>query len=374
MRKILKAAWIVVSGFIIIVYFLSCFTPFVSPQKISFFSLLAILFPYLFIIALLCSIAFFFINKRIAIALLLITLVAGFKNMHNSVALHSGRWQMQKNSNSLRIMSWNVEGFVNLFEQNDPLAETRVAMLKAIGRYKPDVLCIQELLNVDNSKKRVSLRKELDSLGFIYSFFSNDTIEAHAAKHGVVTITRGVALFSRLPFTDSARININAGYRPENMIYADINFNNRPVRIFTAHLRSFEIYTDTAKYDEDENIYQVTYKRKRSAQYKIRQVESAHAKEVAIIRNVIDKSPYPVIYCGDINSTPASYTYNALRGNLQDAFLEKGAGLGVTFYKLFYTLRIDVCLPDNKLDVLQCTVPQLYLSDHFPVVTDVGWR
>src|SRR5260221_376118 len=71
---------------------------------------------------------------------------------------------------------------------------------------------------------------------------------------------------------------------------------------------------------------------------------------------------------------PSSNTYQFLRGNLQDAFLEKGSGLGTTFYKIAPTLRIDVCLPDNRLQVLQCTVPQLYLSDHFPVVTDLAWK
>jgi len=372
MRKIVKAAWIVISCTIIAVYFLSCLTPFISPQKISFLSLLAILFPYIFIVALLCCIIFFLFNKRIAVIALLLVFVAGFKNLHNTVALHTANWQMPKSDSALRVMTWNVEGFVHLFAENDPHAQTRLNMLAAIDHYKPDILCVQELISVDNGIRRLSIRKELDSLGYTYSFISNDTVIERASSRGTIITAKGAAFFARHPFIDSGRVNIIGGERGENMIYADINFNNRLVRLFTAHLRSYDIYLDTT--NEDANIYKITYQRKRSAQYKIRRVEMAHAQEVGIIRSVINKSPHPVIYCGDINSTPASYTYNTLRGNLQDAFLEKGSGIGATFYKLLNTLRIDVCLPDDKFKVLQCTVPSLKLSDHYPVITDVIWR
>src|SRR3569833_48453 len=285
MRKILKAAWIVISCIVAAVYFLSCLTPFISPQKISFFSLLAIAFPYICIAALLCSVIFLFFYKRIAIAAILLVFIAGFKNLHNTVALRTPRWQMHKADSTLRVMTWNVEGFVHLLAENDPHAQTRLDMLAAINRYKPDVLCVQELISVDNGIRRLSIRKELDSLGYAYSFISNDTVIEHASNHGTIITSKGVAFFARQPFIDSGRVNIIGGDRPENMIYADINFYNRPVRVFTAHLRSYDLYMDTA--NKDENIYKITYQRNRSALYKIRRVEAAHAAEVAIISSAI---------------------------------------------------------------------------------------
>jgi endonuclease/exonuclease/phosphatase (EEP) superfamily protein YafD len=184
----------------------------------------------------------------------------------------------------------------------------------------------------------------------------------------------GVSLFSKLPFIDSARININPEQN-ENSVYADILFNNRPLRIFTARLQSFELYTDTAEGNyNDDNIYEITYKRRKATQYKIRETEVKHQKEVSVIRKAIDDSPYPVTYCGDLNTTPASYNYRYLRGkNLQDAFLVKGSGIGNTFYKLGPTLRIDVCFADTSLQVLQCTREKKELSDHYPVITDIKW-
>jgi len=173
---------------------------------------------------------------------------------------------------------------------------------------------------------------------------------------------------------DSNRVNLAHAVLNENLIYTDVTFNQHPLRVITGHLSSFRLYGDTLKTGTRKSIYELTFERKHSIEYKIRETEIEHKREVGIIRNVIGKSPYPVVYCGDINSTPATYTYNTLRGNLQDAFLQRGCGLGGTFYKLPSTIRIDVCLPDKRLQVLQCTVPQLYLSDHFPVVTDVTWK
>jgi endonuclease/exonuclease/phosphatase family metal-dependent hydrolase len=124
-----------------------------------------------------------------------------------------------------------------------------------------------------------------------------------------------------------------------------------------------------------ENIYEITYERRRDARYKVQETEVKHQAEVKVIRNEIDKSPGPVIYCGDMNITPTSYNYRFLRGNnLQDAFLEKGSGMGNTFYKIGPTLRIDYCLPDKKLEVTQCIRIQKKLSDHYPVIADMKWR
>lgn len=123
-----------------------------------------------------------------------------------------------------------------------------------------------------------------------------------------------------------------------------------------------------------EGGYKIPNTKKQVTLYTITETEAQHEKEVAVIRNQIDKSPYAGIYCGDINATPASYTYNKLKANMQDAFLQKGAGFGATYYGFLYTLRIDVCLVAAQLKTMQCTIPRVRLSDHFPVVTDVSWR
>jgi endonuclease/exonuclease/phosphatase family metal-dependent hydrolase len=305
-----------------------------------------------------------------------IILPVGYFNVINSFAFRAGKWQPQKDGTALRVMTWNVQSFVNyiFYKDKSGYNSSRREMLETIHEYNPDILCFQEYKNIENAKKRISIRKQLDSLGYKYFFCSND-YAGSPGKNSHVYVEWGVALYSKFPLIDSARININRGQH-ENFIYADVLFNKRPLRIFTARLQSFELYTDTAEGNySDDNIYEITYKRRRATQYKLRETEVKHQREVAVIRKVIDESPYPVIYCGDLNTTPASYNYRYLRGkNLQDAFLEKGSGIGNTFYKLGPALRIDVCFVDTLLQVVQCMREKKNLSDHYPVITDIKWK
>jgi endonuclease/exonuclease/phosphatase (EEP) superfamily protein YafD len=98
-----------------------------------------------------------------------------------------------------------------------------------------------------------------------------------------------------------------------------------------------------------------------------------HAKQAQFIKAAISKSPYPSIIGGDFNSVPSSYVYHTVKGNKQDAFIEKGFGLGHTYYGLSKTLRIDYVLADDAFKVLQVATPTMYLSDHFPIITDISW-
>ena len=80
---------------------------------------------------------------------------------------------------------------------------------------------------------------------------------------------------------------------------------------------------------------------------------------------------YPVIFCGDFNDVPNSYTYFTVRGNMQDAFLEKGSGIGRSFTSISPTLRIDYILTSNDFSVLQFDRNKRKYSDHYMLVTDL---
>ena len=377
MKEIFKIIWFYFSVWLIIVFVLSSFSSFIKPASFSYISLLGLAFPYLLLTFIVVIVINFFVRRWLSY-LMLVFLPSGYINTVNTFALRSATpWQSQKDSSTLRVMTWNVQSFANYLHSKNTRSAyrtTRDKMLGLIHSYNPDVLCFQEYKNIENAKRRIAVKEQLDSLGYKYYFCSNDKI-GNLPKNQNATIENGVAIFSKLPLLDSARININHSDRIENLIYADVLLNNKLIRIYTAHLQSFTIYDDTAQKNEDQGIYEITYKRRKSAQYKIRETEVKHQEEVAIIRKAIDSSTHPVIYCGDLNTTPTSYNYRFLKGrNLKDAFVEKGSGIGNTFYKLGPTLRIDVCLVDTALQVLQCKREKKKLSDHYPVITDVKWK
>jgi endonuclease/exonuclease/phosphatase family metal-dependent hydrolase len=377
MKNILRIVWFYICVWVVIVFILSSISSFIKPSSFSFISVLGLGFPYIILSFFIFIIVNFFVRKRLAYFMLIFLPLAYFNTVNTFVLRKEIPWQSQKDSSTLRVMTWNVQSFTNYLHRKktrSKYATTREDMLALIHDYNPDILCFQEYKNIENAKKRIAVKEQLDSLGYRYYFCSNDKI-GNLPKNPNATIEIGVAIYSRLPLLDSARININHSDRIENMIYCDVLLNEKPVRIYTAHLQSFTIYDDTAQKNQDQNIYQITYKRRKSAQYKIRETEEKHEEEVAIIRRVIDSSKLPVIYCGDLNTTPTSYNYRFLKGNnLQDAFVKKGSGIGNTFYKLGPTLRIDVCLVDTAMEVLQCKREKKKLSDHYPIITDVKWK
>jgi len=88
----------------------------------------------------------------------------------------------------------------------------------------------------------------------------------------------------------------------------------------------------------------------------------------------MSNSPHPSILCADLNDIPNSYSYATVRGNYQDAFLEKGSGIGRTFLGLSPTLRIDYVFADDRFEVRQFVRRKERYSDHFMLVADLALK
>jgi endonuclease/exonuclease/phosphatase family metal-dependent hydrolase len=56
---------------------------------------------------------------------------------------------------------------------------------------------------------------------------------------------------------------------------------------------------------------------------------------------------------------------------MQDAFLEKGSGIGRTFSSLSPTLRIDYILASKEFSIEQFNRVEKNYSDHYMLVTDL---
>ena len=77
---------------------------------------------------------------------------------------------------------------------------------------------------------------------------------------------------------------------------------------------------------------------------KIARASEPRAKQADIIADFINKNKdRNIIVCGDFNDTPVSYTYQTIAnaGNLDDAFVKAGNGLGRTFNRHAMVVRID---------------------------------
>lgn len=367
MRIFLKITWYLGILLFLLGYILSCFTAVISPESFSPIAILGMMFPYLFLGMTVIVLIEFIKSKKLGF-LFLIFWIMGLYNASHIFAIHPHKWAMQKDSTTLRILTWNVSGFNNSQLGGHPHGKE---MLDVIKEYNPDVLCLQEYSNdVIYPDGKLYTKKALDSLGYpnsnIFWYETGDSANK-------IRLGSGVAIFTKkhILLKDGTAVKDLNG-KTEGAVNMDFVWDKKGLRIVTGRLSSFYMYTDTTH--ANKSTFQITMDRKDMAQRQIRMTEQVHQRQVSKIRESINNSPVPAIYCGDMNSVAASYNYYLMKGNLQDAFLEGGFGIGASFYNIVPTLRIDVCFVDKSMQVLQSKVIKKKASDHYPVVTDMKWR
>ncbi|PZP52666.1 MAG: hypothetical protein DI598_00075 [Pseudopedobacter saltans] len=367
MRRFFRGTMGLITAGIAFVYLISCFSFIISPAFFSPIALLGLAFPYLFLIVLFFAIVNLFRDRRLGL-ILCVVLLPGLYNLSHVVGFHFGKWKMEKAPNTLRVLTWNVEGYSM---HGAPPEETIKGILNTVHQYNPDIVFLQEsshhVLTYGGQWRKTD--ELFDSIGYKGSYTVSDSTfwEGH-----MVPFNTGVAIFSKSPVTNDTALKIlESPHEQQHCAAGTTTFDGKGIRVMTARLSSLNLYWDTA--NQDKSIYQITFDRKRMVQHQIRSVERLHKEQIKMIRQEIESSKDPVIYCGDMNSVPTSYNFYLMRGNnFQDAFIKGGGGIGATFHNIAPTLRIDAVFVDkSKFKVLQSKVIKVQLSDHYPVVADL---
>jgi endonuclease/exonuclease/phosphatase family metal-dependent hydrolase len=197
-----------------------------------------------------------------------------------------------------------------------------------------------------------------------YSYYSHDN---DGDKHFI-----GNVIFSRYPIIDSGMIRFPRPSLPESLMHADIKVNEDTIRVYTTHLQSLQFKkSDYEKIGRIKEAEEGMISDSKTIFSKLRTGFSLRKIQSDIVRQMLDDSPYPLVFCGDLNDVPNSYTYFTIRGDLQDAFLKKGFGIGRTFSALSPTLRIDYVFADHHFRIDQFNRIVKNYSDHYMIVADV---
>lgn len=358
-----------------LVYLLSCATSYISPLAFKGFTLLALVFPLLFFGMLLLIFICFFIKRKLAYILLFLTFL-GYKNIFSTIGIHFFRkeFSIQKPAETIRLMSWNVNDFIDCWKSHDNKYSYRRTMLKTIKQFNPDILCFQDYLDFEENKGVYSNTKFIrDTLHYPYMYLSNDynrTNKVWPSKYGTI-------IFSRFPIIDSGRVAYNTKHNPEHIMYATIQCNNKKVRIYNTHLHSMFLHKfgrdSLQDYGFVEDDTAVIFNG--STIEKLMYFDSVHVHQARVVKDQLNKCDLPYIFCSDLNSVPSSYVYQTIASGLDDAFLQFGRGFGETYPGISKMLRIDVILMNNQIKVKQFSSPRVYYaSDHYPNITDFEIR
>lgn len=372
----LSKKFFIISNFIIAVLFvMGCY------GRLSFrlgwiFGLLPLAAFYLLILLVLFIVFWLFVKRGWTLISLIAMGMAAVPFRNVIPYRFSSPFDVTPKTEDLRVMSWNVEQFDLLYYKRNP--EKRDDMMALINKYKPDIACFQEmvaadtLVNLNNAYYRkysfISVYEYAEKLNFPEYFFSYDF------RHDFLNHQHfGTIIFSRYPIINKQRFSFPPHNYNSDFQYVDIVKEKDTLRVFNIHLQSLKFSDGNKAFINDPSLEsKQDIKRSKSVISKFRTAFLLREEQVKRVREEIDKSPYPVIVCGDFNDVPNSYSYQTIGEHLQNAFAEKGSGIGRTFTGIAPTLRIDNIFADPSFSVNQFVRLPVKLSDHYPIIADLG--
>ena len=306
-----------INSVLAVLFLISLLLPYVKPSIFPLLSILSLFSPLIIIINILFI--FFWITKlKKEFLLSFIVLAVGYGTVVKFVNFSNNTQYISENS--LSVISYNVRLF-NLYKWID-----RVGVDEEIYSFlqdeNTDIICLQEY-------KKNNL--QLSSYNYSYEFLRGKNSNY------------GQAIFSKFPIINKGSIDLESN--SNSAIFSDIIIRNDTIRIYNIHLQSFTF---------DKNIQLSDINSKNNIIVgSVSNTFIDQQNQVEILKKHIEKCPYKLILSGDFNNTAFSYTYNKLKDNLNDSFIKKGNGLGITYNYNFIPMRIDYILLSKDFRVIK---------------------
>ena len=345
----------------ILLLILSYIASWIPADRIWQFAFLGLAYPIFFILNIFFILFWVISNKKRYFFLSLLVILLGWKHIRAFIQFHTFK-HIDSSEQQIRVMSYNVRLFDLYNWTNSKNITTRNKIFELIRKESPDIICLQEFYSDDSRKFDVldTLIKLQKAKYYHVDYFKNRGRVQHW----------GVATMSSYPIINKKRVQF---VNSENnyLIYTDVLFKKDTIRIFNIHYESIRLGKEDLLFVSDiannrtENI-DITNKTKK-IYWKLKSAFIKRDEQVRVAMNVINKSPYPVIICGDFNDTPSSFVYNKMTSSLFDAFVESGNGMGKTYVGNIPSFRIDNIMYDNNFRAYNFKTIKEDLSDHYPI-------
>ena len=247
---------------------------------------------------------------------------------------------VRKSSSTFSVMSYNVRLFNKYRWIDSSTIPTSIEDL--ILEKDPDVLCLQEYSRSEAPR--------LDAYDYKYIQPSREMGKSP------------LAIYSKFPILDQGYIDFEAS--TNSGAFVDVSFRNKRLRVYNLHLESFRINAEDSLFSNP-NSEALQLKFDEVFRKQLTQIDQFNAAESV--------NDFPSIVCTDLNNTQFSKAYKALSEDRNDAFAIAGKGLGETFYFSSFPLRIDFIFTHKDFKINTFEVIKENFSDHYPIITHLGW-
>lgn len=301
-----------------------------------------------------CFVVFYLASRSWKFLLSLLILVISYPLLQRTF-----KYNQNVSSNSkanFSVLSYNVMYLDHGSYKSKKNRKNAISLSNSADSIKADIKCFQELYS-DARISHFDMIKRLKVKNRHTAFMQKKIFDKN--YKGSV----GLAIFSKYPIIATEEIL----WLPNNngVLRADIVIRKDTIRVFNIQLKSMGIRVkkviDASESERAKQTKNVLLLLKKGFEDRSSQVNK--------IEELVSKSPYPVILCGDFNELPYGYAYGRMRKQLSNSFESAGRGFGFTYNRILSFLRIDnqfYSEKDIKVNSFY-TFKEIPWSDHFPI-------
>lgn len=308
---------------------------YISPNTISFISIISLSVPILIILNVLFIIYWLVRLKRQFLISTLVLLI-GFQYVISFYRIKEKKVLL---SEDVKLMTYNVRMF-NLYNWISK-ENVNKEIFEFIKTKDPDILSLQEYHQSNHNV-----------LKFPYKYVKLTNKNNHS----------GQAIYSKYKIINKGSLNFSN--TSNNAIFVDILKNKDTVRIYNIHLESLRI---------NPKAQELTQENSEKLKKRLEKGFKIQANQASLILEHQKKINHKSIICGDFNNTAFSWVYKNLKQGKNDAFEEAGKGFGGTYYDIKFPLRIDFILTDKKIEVNNFKTYNVDFSDHSPIMARLNF-
>ena len=349
-RILLLVGTLLVSG----AYLLGAYSGYIPPVRWIIPAFLGLFFPALLVAQIGVTIFWLLAWDKRRLLLVAIVWLISLPQLLVYFPISRAEKSLGTEEESLRILSYNVCAFG--FKPHTKTSPN--ATLQYIKSSGADIVCIQEAMLNQNPWAGVvskTLRSYLDE---DYPYIN------------VIRVNRGgstLALLSKYPIKEAKEIPLPSWVN--GAVAYKVDIRGKETLVINVHLESFRLRRvdgeDYLRLAKDGDAIRL----KDALRAKLSPTFRSHNIQANIIHDLIQSyGSGRVIVCGDFNDTPLSYARYKIGEGLEDAFVSKGNGLGITFHTRPFFVRIDHILFGPAFRALRCEVDKTASeSDHYPI-------
>jgi endonuclease/exonuclease/phosphatase family metal-dependent hydrolase len=361
--KIVKYLFIPVNVIAVLILWLSGLSAYVDPIKFVFPAFLGLAYPFVLLLNLGFILLWLFLQKKYVLISLL-GIIIGYQAFSKFFQVN---FNTDKPEKTTKIMTYNVRLF-DLYNWSHN-KETRNKIFDLLKSENADIYCFQEFYQVDK-KGAFTTRDTMATF-----LKANKYREAYTHKMRGDQYF-GVATFTVYPIVNSGVIKFSNDIN-NVCLFIDLEIDKDTIRVYNMHIASIRFSYDDydfiakADYRQDEKELKKGFS---TIYHRLSDAFVKRSVQTKIVLSHIEKSPYPVIVCGDFNDSPISYCYQSFSDQLIDSFKEAGNGIGNTYVGAMPSYRIDYVFHSNEFKATGYSTLKQKLSDHFPVMVEISLK